>query len=243
MNKHLEQLIELSAIDKEIDAFEPQIEEANHKYETVLATQESLSTQIQLLQSEIKEEQIKKQKNELHLAELSAKLEENSRKSAEIKSEREMKSLQLEEEIAKEQVAFANEEIERLERVIASKEEKVGELEAEMTQIDESLAEIKAEVDEKLAAIDVERQQVFAKKEALVSQMNQKGLAFYQKIRRWAKNTTAVPVKHQACMGCFMAINDKTYSEVIRGEEITTCPHCGRLLYIEPSEDGDEASA
>jgi hypothetical protein len=242
MNKHLEQLIDLSAVDKEIDAFEPQIEEANYKLETVLATQESLSAQIELLQNETKDEHVKKAKNELHLAELSTKLEENSKKSADVKTEREMKSLQLEEEIAKEQVTFANEEIERLEKVIANKEEKIAELESEMAQIDANLATVKAEVDEKLATIDAECQKVFAKKEKLVSQMNQKGLAFYQKIRRWAKNTTAVPVKHQACMGCFMAINDKTYSEVIKGEEITTCPHCGRLLYLEPST-GDEASA
>jgi uncharacterized protein len=242
MNKHLEQLIDLSAVDKEIDAFEPQIEEANYKLETVLATQESLNAQIELLQNETKEEHVKKAKNELHLAELSTKLEENSKKSADVKTEREMKSLQLEEEIAKEQVTFANEEIERLDKVITSKEEKIAELEAEMADIDANLATVKAEVDEKLATIDAECQKVFAKKEKLVSQMNQKGLAFYQKIRRWAKNTTAVPVRHQACMGCYMAINDKTYSEVIKGEEITTCPHCGRLLYLEPST-GDEASA
>jgi len=50
--------------------------------------------------------------------------------------------------------------------------------------------------------------------------MNQKGLSFYQKIRRWAKNTTAVEVRNQACMGCYMVINDKVYAEVIKGEEI-----------------------
>ncbi len=242
MNKHLEQLIDLSTVDKEIDAFEPQIEEANYKLETILATQTSLITQIELLQNEIKDEQVKKSKNELHLAELSAKLEENSKKSADVKTEREMKSLQLEEEIAKEQVTFANEEIERLDKLISAKEEKVAELESEMAEINANLETIKAEVDKKLAVIDGERQKVFAKKEQLVAQMNQKGLAFYQKIRRWAKNTTAVPVKHQACMGCYMAINDKTYSEVIKGEEITNCPHCGRLLYIEPVTE-DEASA
>ncbi|MEA1918254.1 MAG: C4-type zinc ribbon domain-containing protein [Campylobacterota bacterium] len=242
MNKHLEQLIDLSVVDKEIDAFEPQIEEANHKLETVLVTQESLSAQIELLQNETKDEHVKKLKNEAHLAELSAKLEENSKKSADVKTEREMKSLQLEEEIAKEQVTFANEEIERLEKIITSKEEKISELETEMSEIAANLAAVKAEVDSNLAVIDGERQKVFAKKEKLVSQMNQKGLAFYQKIRRWAKNTTAVPVRHQACMGCYMAINDKTYSEVIKGEEITTCPHCGRLLYLEPSTE-DEASA
>lgn len=237
MNKHLEQLIDLSLIDKEIDAFEPQIEEANLQYDALLAMKNSVVTDVTALAQEIKDEQIKKQKNELHLAELSAKLEENSKKSAEIKTEREMKSLQLEEEIAKEQVNFANEEIARLEKLIAHKQAKIDELTAKENEIEGKLSGVKADVDVKLAKIDADRKVIFAKKEILVAAMNQKGLSFYQKIRRWAKNTTAVPVRNQACMGCYMALSDKVYTEVIKGEEITTCPHCGRLLYLEPASD------
>ncbi len=237
MNKHLQQLIELSMIDKEIDAFEPQIEEANLQYEALLATKNGVNDEISSLKQEIKDEQLKKQKNELHLAELSAKLEENSKKSAEIKTEREMKSLQLEEEIAKEQVSFANEEIARLEKLIDHKQAKINELETKASEIEGSISSVKADVDVKLAQIDVERKEVFTKKQALVGEMNQKGLSFYQKIRRWAKNTTAVAVRNQACMGCYMAISDKVYSDVIKGEEITMCPHCGRILFLEPSSD------
>lgn len=237
MNKHLEQLIDLSLIDKEIDAFEPQIEEANLQYDALLATKNSVVNEIATLSGEIKEEQIKKQKNELHLAELSAKLEENSKKSAEIKTEREMKSLQLEEEIAKEQVNFANEEIDRLEKLIAHKQTKIDELATKEAEIEGKISGVKADVDVKLSKIDADRKVIFAKKEILVAAMNQKGLSFYQKIRRWAKNTTAVPVRNQACMGCYMALSDKVYSEVIKGEEITTCPHCGRLLYLEPNTE------
>lgn len=236
MNKHLEQLIELSQVDKEIDAFEPQIEEANLQYEALMATKNGIANEINTLKQEIKDEQIKKQKNELHLAELSSKLEENAKKSGEVKTEREMKSLQLEEEIAKEQVSFANEEIERLEKLIGHKQSKIDELEAKATEIDSTLSTVKADVDVKLARIDEERKEVFARKEALVGTMNQKGLSFYQKIRRWAKNTTAVPVRNQACMGCYMAVSDKVYSDVIKGEEITLCPHCGRILFLEPSD-------
>ncbi len=240
MNKHLEQLIDLSKIDKEIDAFEPQIEAANYKLETAQAKKENLEQEAATYNEEIKAEHLKKQKNELHLAELSAKLEENSRKSADIKTEREMKSLQLEEEIAKEQVTFANEEIARLEKVIENKKDKVAELLEHSSELDSNLAAVKIEVGAKLTEIDKERQKVFIQKQELVSQMNQKGLSFYQKIRRWAKNTTAVEVRNQACMGCYMVINDKIYSEVIKGEEITTCPHCGRILYIEPAEETQE---
>ena len=237
MNQHLKQLIDLAQVDKEIDAFEPQIEEANYKYEAALAKKQSIDTDIENLTNEIQAEELKKQKNELHLAELSQKLEENSKKSSEVKTEREMKSLQLEEEIAKEQVAFANEEIERLDRVIASKKEQIEAAKESLQALDANLESVKAEVDEKLQHIDAQRQEVFKKKEKLLGTVNQKGLTFYQKVRRWAKNTTVVTVEEQACMGCHMLINDKIYADVIRGEEITTCPHCGRILYVETTQE------
>ena len=237
MNLHLKQLIDLSHVDKNIDAFEPQIDEANYKYEAALAKKESIESDIENLTNEIKEEELKKQKNELHLAELSQKLEENSRKSSEVKTEREMKSLQLEEEIAKEQVTFANEEIERLEKVIELKMEQVEAAKKSFEELESNLASVKAEVDAQLEIINKSRQEVFIEKEKLISEMNQKGLAFYQKIRRWAKNTTVVPVEEQACMGCHMLINDKIYADVIKAEDITTCPHCGRILYVENTEE------
>ncbi len=237
MNKHLQQLIDLSIVDKDIDAFDPQIEEANYNYEAALAKTKSIEKDIENLSNEIKEEELKKSKNELHLAELSQKLEENAKKSGDIKTEREMKSLQLEEEIAKEQVIFANEEIARLEKIIEAKKEQIESAEASLVELTASLESVKADVDAKLEAINKERQSVFVIKEKLLLEINQKGLAFYQKIRRWAKNTTVVPVEDQACMGCHMVIGDKVFSDVIRGEDITTCPHCGRILYTKPNEE------
>jgi len=237
MNKHLKQLIDLSHIDKDIDAFEPQIEEANYNYEAALAKTESINSDIENLNSEIKDESVKKSKNELHLAELSQKLEDNSRKSGEVKTEREMKSLQLEEEIAKEQVTFANEEIARLEKIIESKKEQVEAASGSLEELNANLETVKADVDAKLTTINSERQKVFVEKEKLLGSINQKGLAFYQKIRRWAKNTTVVTVENQACMGCHMIISDKIYADVIKAEEITTCPHCGRILYAKVNEE------
>ena len=237
MNKHLKQLIDLSQVDKEIDAFEPQIEEANYNYEAALAKTQSIETDIENLSNEIKEEELKKAKNELHLAELSQKLEDNSKKSGEVKTEREMKSLQLEEEIAKEQVTFANEEIQRLEKVIESKREQIDAAKTSLKELASNLESVKADVDAKLETINKERQAVFVQKEKLLGTVNQKGLAFYQKIRRWAKNTTVVPVEEQACMGCHMLISDKIYADVIKAEDITTCPHCGRILYMKADEE------
>jgi predicted nucleic acid-binding Zn-ribbon protein len=237
MNKHLKQLIDLSKIDKEIDDFEPKIDEANYNYEAALAKTKSIESDSENLSNEIKDEELKKSKNELHLAELSQKLEENSRKSGDIKTEREMKSLQLEEEIAKEQVTFANEEIARIEKITEAKKEQLDVAKASFIELQANLETVKAEVDKKLSIINAERQSVFVRKEKLLSNVNQKGLTFYQKIRRWAKNTTVVIVEDQACMGCHMIIGDKIFADVMRAEDITTCPHCGRILYMEAVQE------
>jgi hypothetical protein len=146
-----------------------------------------------------------------------------------------MKSLQLEEEIAKEQIAFANEEIERLEKIEAAKQGEIDTLKAENEKLGSDAETAREENQKEIEAIEAERKAAFEKKEKLVGTVPQKILSFYQKIRRWAGNSTVVPVKKQACQGCFMKLNDRIYAEVIKSEEIITCPSCGRILYI-PAE-------
>ena len=104
------------------------------------------------------------------------------------------------------------------------------------TKAEVDLEIIKKEIDVQISSLEKERMIIYNKKTKLVGEMNQKVLGFYEKIRKWAKNTAVVPVKKQACYGCFMKIYDKTYLAVIKGEEIVTCPHCGRILYKELEE-------
>ena len=242
MNEHLAQLVNLSKIDKTIDAFEPQIESATAKVSDVRNNKERIEAITNNLKSDIEESELKKRKNELHLAELSDKLKANATKSGEVKNEREMKSLQLEEEIAKEQITFANEEISRLDSLIENRRAEIEKESGELEDLTSKEAALTKEVEAEIKTIEEARQLIFADKQKLVSSMNQKGLAYYEKIRRWAKNTTAVPVKKQACYGCFMKVSDKVYADVIKGEDIINCPHCGRILYIEP-ETGETSAA
>ncbi|WP_458699768.1 zinc ribbon domain-containing protein [Sulfurospirillum sp. 1307] len=236
MNKHLEQLIELSKIDKQIDEFGPRIKEIESKLRVALAKEEEILKKIEGFEEEIKDSKLKRSKNELHLAELADKLKELSKKSAIVKTDKEIKALQLEEEISKEQCEFANEEIERLDNIIESKQADIEEAKSMLEEVQKESTEIKASIEKEMTDIEKEREEVYSSKEKLVSKMSQKILTFYEKIRKWAGNTTVVPVRKQACYGCFMRINDKTYSSVIRADDIITCPHCGRILYKEVEE-------
>lgn len=242
MNTYLKQLVELVEIDKKIDSFEPRVEQIRAKLDTKLGTQKELQNKIEKYKEEIQENELKKRKNELHLAELSEKLKSLSGKSAAVKTEKEIKALQLEEEIAKEQVDFANEEIERFDKVGEQKACEIETCENDIQQMQDEIETIQKETDKELEALEKERMTVYGDKQKLMSQMSQNIIVFYEKIRRWAGNTTVVPVKKQACYGCYMRINDHTYASVIKGEEITTCPHCGRILYLEPQNEEEEAA-
>lgn len=236
MNKYLNQLIELSKIDKEIDSFGPRIEKIEQALTKALEEQEAAQGELDKVAEQVKEAKLKKSQHELQIEELAAKIDTIGKKSAAVKSEKEQKALQLEEEICKEQCDFSNEEIERLERVIEAKSEQEKEIETSLKSVQTKVNEAKKEIESQMQEIEKERAIVFKKKQELVEKMSQKILAFYEKIRKWAKDSAVVPVKKQACYGCFMRINDKTYSAVIKSEDIITCPHCGRILYKEAQE-------
>ena len=231
MNKYLQQLVELSDLDKQIDGFIPRIQDIEKAYKNIEEECETITVSIERLDEEVSDLKSQKSGTNAHIAEFSAKIKDVVKKRSNVKNEKESKALSLEEDIAKEQLEAANEEIARLEKLIDSKNSQKDELGAKKAELEENLKNIKSKTSSELENIGKEREEVYAKKDKLIATMNQKILAFYEKIRKWAHNTAVVPVKKQACYGCFMQINDKTFSAVIKGEDIVTCPHCGRILY------------
>lgn len=236
MNKYLEQLVLLSKIDQEIDSFEPKMESISKTLKDAENKIAKFNVELNNLENEIQDVENQKVQNNAHISEFSAKIKELSKKSGAVKTEKEANALKIEEDIAKEQLDAANDEIVRLDKILENKELFKKELLEERAKEEQNLDEIRVSISSQMDGLEKERMNVYAKKTKLVAEMNQKVLSFYEKIRKWAKNTAVVPVKKQACYGCFMKIYDKTYLSVIKGEEIITCPHCGRILYKEQEE-------
>ncbi|MBO7154282.1 MAG: zinc ribbon domain-containing protein [Campylobacter sp.] len=237
MNKYLQQLVNLSQIDQKIDNYAPRIESINRNLQLKKDEIATIDENIEKVDTEITELKAQIANTNSHINEFNAKIKDISKKTSAVKSEKEIKALNLEEDLAKDQLEAANEEIGRLERIIDSKNELKTELEQKKSNAQSALDSLNSEVEGELKAIEDERSKIYDQKEKLLADMNQKILTFYEKIRKWAKNTAVVPVKKQACYGCFMKINDKTYAHIIKSEDITTCPHCGRILYKETIEE------
>jgi len=241
LNRHLEELIELSKLDKAIDDFTPIIEAAQKKLARRTQKRDDIVQKINLLNEAVEDAKSKIASFEEQIKALNEQLVQNSAKEREIKTEKEMKALQMEAELAKEKIKFANEEIERHNDILESKLDELEQLNKELEKANEELEKVSSEVSAKMASIEEEKAKLFATREQKTMAIDQKILSFYEKIRLWAKNTAVVPVRKQACYGCYMKLNDSAYAEVIKSEEICTCHHCGRILYLEPQTAEIEA--
>jgi len=234
LNKHLNELIELSKNDQAIDSYTPQLEAADKKVAKIQKKIDAAQGELDTLNADIAENEERVKTFDEQLTLLNEQLTLNAAKSKDITTEKEMKALSLEEDIAKEKMTFANEEIERLQGINETKKALLDEASKKVTALSGEFTEINDAATVERTAIEKSKSELFVKREKLSRNIEQKVLAFYEKIRIWAGNTAVVPVKKQACYGCYMKLNDKTYSEVIKADEICNCPHCGRILYIEP---------
>jgi len=234
LNKHLEELIELSKLDKSIDDFTPLIEASAKKLARRTQKRDDIAQRISEINLEIEDATVKIASFEEQIKALNEQLILGTAKEKAVKNEKEMKALQMESELAKEKIGFANEEIARLNKILEQKESEFEEVNRELLKATEDLNKVSAEVSKKMASIEEDKSKLFEIREKKIMAIDQKILSFYEKIRVWARNTAVVPVKKQACYGCYMKLNDSAYAEVIKSEDICTCHHCGRILFVEP---------
>ena len=194
MNKYLQDLIKLSKFDTAISMFEPKIENEKAKLATFVETAESIKASINSIYLEIDDVKSKRTKNNIHLAELKTKLDNIAKKNKDVHNDKELKALQLEEEIAKEQISFANEEIDRLDNLTKNKETILKELQEKLTAEEDDIKEIQVAVDSTIEEINKDRNIVYKERSELLEKFDNKILTFYEKIKRWAKDSAVVPV-------------------------------------------------
>lgn len=233
MNKFIVELVKLSKTDKQIDGYQPKIDEANKKIKKAEEKLDDAKAEFEMLSRQIVDNEKKVTSFEEQIKLLADQLVGNAKKSKVVSSEKEIKALGVEEDIAKEKMGFANEEIARLQGINEKRAAELKELQVKIDQLAQDAQSAVNAAQGTKDEIQKAKLELFDLREETIRGLDKKMLAFYEKIRIWAGNSAVAPVKKQACYGCYMKINDKTYADVIKGEEIVTCPHCGRILHVE----------
>ena len=90
---------------------------------------------------------------------------------------------------------------------------------------------------ERAVGLEENRRVVEREREELAKKVDGSLLSSYERILRGKGGLALVPVRDDACQGCFMELPPQTINEIMKGDKIIYCERCSRILYWEEKEE------
>jgi hypothetical protein len=240
VSSQLQMLVELQQLDSEIaerenikESIPLKIEEEEKKFEVLNVEFQNKKKEKEVLERDLRSKERKLQTVEENLKKFSSKLYE-------IKTQKELEAFDQE-------VQEHKKEKSRLEEKIIQLMERIEELTEEIQQkgrVVNELAQKLAETKEKYnieAKENTDRLQFCAtKRQTLASKINKDLLSYYEKLRKNKDNLAVVPIKDEACQGCFTILPPQVINEVKMASQIIKCERCVRILYWKDEDQKEE---
>lgn len=234
----LDALFELQKIDSEIDRIRTIRGELPLEVQDLEDEIEGLETRIAKIQEEVKEVEVEisDRKNATKDAELAIGKYKEQQKN--VRNNREYESLSKEIEFQELEIKLHEKKSKEAKVRIAQKKELLDEAKERLNFRKEDLKNKKAELDEIVAETQKDEDALIASSEKAKSQIEERLLTAYSRLRQNAKNGLAVvPVERDSCGGCFNKIPPQRQLDIEMKKKVIVCEHCGRILVPSIKED------
>jgi predicted nucleic acid-binding Zn-ribbon protein len=161
---------------------------------------------------------------------LREKLNRYKAQQLEVRNNREYDALTREIDHATETIARLEKEMEMLEgKAMTAK----GDIAAVSEQIEQAqkLLEEKSAALQEIARMNEEEEAKYRhERDKLIARIDKAHLDAYQRIRKAKKGRAVVPVRRNACGGCFAKIPPQRLLELRQNDKVYNCEHCGRII-------------
>ena len=210
---------------------------------------EKLEDELRAMESQFKadEDQLEAFKKdrrqlELEIQELDGKIEKSSAKLTQIKSNKEYTAALKEIDDLK-TIKFQTEEralqmmetAEGLEQKCKGQKDALKTLKAQCEKDKEAVKKELLELDKDLEGLEKERNQ-------LCRDFDQSLLKKYLFLKERKGGLAVSSVVTGVCQTCHMGIPPQKFNELIRGNDLMTCPHCNRIIYWGEDQDFQKTS-
>jgi predicted nucleic acid-binding Zn-ribbon protein len=227
----IKNLISLQGCDCELQAIDIKRKEGPARIKTL---EEELNQVEEQANGELdKAEAIKKERREIEqeIADVESGIEKSKEKLANIKSNKEYGAVL--------------KEIEDLERKKAALEDRALQIMEETESLDEKYADIKErsenhrkkfEADQKVVqkamkALDKAFKKHEKEKNRIRKEIDENLLKLYDTLSIHKGGLSVSSVLEGVCQTCHMGIPQQKFNELMRGDVLMNCPHCGRIMY------------
>ena len=114
---------------------------------------------------------------------------------------------------------------------IETLEERCAVSKARKKDLEEKFEKDRDEVLKTLEAIDKDLKSLEKKRERFCQIIDEDLLRRYDSLKEHRGGLAINPVIQGVCQGCHMGIPPQKFNELVRGEELMSCPHCMRIIY------------
>jgi len=171
---------------------------------------------------------------ELRISQSNDRIRKNEEKIRSVSGNRELKALNKESSTAGKIIRQAEKDAADLNSKLTEQgllKEASG---LEIERIEAEIETLKGELTDKRVAWGDLFEGKKVEREALKTGLSDTLYRVYESIREKRGGRAVVPLRSEACQGCYMHVPPQLYVRLKRGdEEIIRCPHCDRILYVE----------
>lgn len=242
MKTQIKNLLELQNIDLQIEALLAKEKEIPKQKEKLKIQEKKLRQEIEDSEKNHKKLVLDQRECERQIAQLQEQIKKYNNQLLAVKKNEEYQALLKEIDEIKKQIGLKEEE--QIKIMLQMDEANLFFLEAKK-RIEAEIQQIKKQEEQ----VDMELQEVIQERKKLEQQkveaqklVSPELLNHYTRVKQMKKaGPVVVPLKDEICSGCFMQLLPQVVNEIMAGEKIHTCRHCGRILYYADSLDKQES--
>jgi predicted nucleic acid-binding Zn-ribbon protein len=149
-----------------------------------------------------------------------------------IKTQKEYVAVLKEVDTAKKLSKELTEKIEVKDRELASLAADKAEKDEELASLDGQIAARRGEISTDLAGVEAQLEAMTSQRGELLEKLPTSLRKRYQLLLERRGGVAVVEARGGACLGCHMHLPPQQFNSLYVAEEVQSCPHCNRLLYV-----------
>jgi predicted nucleic acid-binding Zn-ribbon protein len=230
LENRLRLLYGLQRVDSSLDELHELKGDLPHIVEVLEKKLRDREQQRKTLEATVKSSIIRRDQVDLEIVTTKGKIEKYKEQQFQIKTNKQYDALTREIDLSQERITSLEKEMESLEGKTSIAKSDLEALLPELEELTKELEERQAELDHVNKEHEDEELKLKHEREKFTVRIEKADLKQYERIRKALGGKAVVPIRRNACGGCFKRLPPQVSVELRKNATVMICEHCGRLL-------------
>ncbi len=198
--------------------------------EELEAKVDQYKAEVKILNNTIKQLKIDRDKADVDIIDLAEKIEKYNNQQLNIKSNKQYDALTREIDAAEKKSLQTEKDMESFEGKMEIAKRDLEAVNEQLKKSTDDLSERKEELREVNKEHEKEELKLQHEREKILVRLDKNYTERYDRIRNAKSGLAVVPIKRNACGGCYSRVPPQKILEIRQNSKLYACEHCGRIL-------------